>query len=266
MTTNQKESSFIKLFNDQRAFYQSAKDSWKRADRLAKKRKKELKEEKAKHPNRITLQSLNHEIDSYMTRLESALTSATINYYTSLELLMKGFVGVDRQFSEESYGIMRKKIGHKITRVFNFIPLNWIDELEDIYQTTNMKNTEVAPFYSPLNTPDGEWICKTDRLDCQNLDEFLGMLYQEKMHVNRFSFEDFSEDDWRIKLCSCSEIQSFHSKLEELLRQKAKERNCLGESIKIMMNIDGFSKTSDLRLSPEAQFEINKSLKHRWQD
>ena len=91
MTTNQRESSFIKLFNDQRAFYLAAKDSWKRAERLAKTRKKELEDEKVKHPNRITLQSLDHEIDSYGIRIESALTSATMNFYTSLELLMKGF-------------------------------------------------------------------------------------------------------------------------------------------------------------------------------
>ena len=161
---------------------------------------------------------------------------------------------------------MKREIGHEIIKVFEYIPADWVNELEDLYQTTNMNNTEVVPFYSPLNAPDGDWICETDRLDCPNFEEFLDMLYREKMHENRFSFKDFSGDDWRIKLCSCREIKSFHSKLEELLRKRAKEHNCLGESIKIMMNTDGFSKTSDLRLSPEAQFEINKGLKHRWQD
>ena len=114
---------------------------------------------------KITLQKIGSDRpDTFRIRLESALTVATMNYCIAIELLMKAFIGVNGRFDQAALDVMRNEVSHNIEKVFEHIPKDWAQRLEVIYQTTEMKDTEVAVFWSGWNPPNGRWIGDTKRL------------------------------------------------------------------------------------------------------
>ena len=215
---------FAKILNDSRMFFAVARQTWDEAGRLL----RERKEEEDRRPVNET--SMGDDVDSLIVRAESALTVAMMNYTTSIELLMKAFLGIRRRFDEESLRQMRGKVNHESEKVLDHIPREWREKLEEIYQATEMSQIEIFPFYNSWNPPS-DWIEDTTRLDTTTLQKFLVFLSKERLNRDRYSFEKFAEDDWRIKISSYDKIIQFHEEVEKFLIEKAKEKGCRSTSI-----------------------------------
>ena len=222
---------FAKILNDSRMFFSIARHAWDEADRLL----REGKEKEDRRPaNEI---SMRDAVDSLSVRAESALTVAMMNYTTSIELLMKAFLGVHRRFAGESLKKMRKEVNHKGENVLDHIPGDWRKELERIYQATEMSQIEIYPFYNGWNPP-GDWIEDTKRLDTNTLREFLSFLDGEGLNMDRYSFEKFAGDDWRVKISSYGKIVPFHGEVEKFLIKKAGENGCWSTPMTMIVEVD----------------------------
>ena len=173
---------FAKILNDSRMFFAVARHAWDEAVCLIRKSKEK---EDRRPANEI---SMDDDVDSLSVRAESALTVAMMNYTTSIELLMKAFLGVRGRFNEESLDEIRNKVRHESEKVLDHIPEGWGEELEGIYRAAEMAQIEIYPFYNDWNPPD-DWIEDTKRLDTNTLREFLHFLRKERLNVDRYSFE-----------------------------------------------------------------------------
>ena len=221
-----------KLLSDSKGFFATAKREWDEASRLA----KEADESEDERPaDAIVLH-----VTENQTRIaiESALTVAAMNYTTSMELMLKGFIGVDMCFNESALEAM-KKVGHKSQKVLGCIPKPWKTELERLYAASNVADIEIGVFWNWWNPPQGAWIEDTTRLDCHTLKEFLQFLDQERMNVERYSFERFAGDDFRIKLAKYEELEVLHRSIEEFLRDEAKKTGWWTPNTRIVLTVEG---------------------------
>ena len=183
-------SMFAKMFADSTMFYSVAKVAWNEATRLSDENKESHRQQTEGINPKITLLEIGSDRpDTFRIRLESALTVATMNYCIAIELLMKAFIGVNGRFDQDSLDVMRDEVSHKIEKIFKHIPKDWVDRLEVIYQTTEMKDAEVAVFWSGWNPPNGRWIGDTQRLVTPTLKKFLCFLNTEKIYADRYSFK-----------------------------------------------------------------------------
>ena len=114
------------------------------------------------------------------------------------------------------------------------LPREWREKLEKIYRTTEMSQIEIFPFYNSWNPPS-DWIEDTERLDTPTLREFLVFLNGERLNRDRYSFEKFAGDDWRIKISSYDKIVPFHEEVEKFLIEKAKEKGCRSSPIVVTL-------------------------------
>ena len=246
---------FAKILNDSRMFFAIARQAWDEAGRLLRERKEA---EDRRPANEI---SMGDDVDSLFVRAESALTVAMMNYTTSIELLMKAFLGMQNRFNEESLRQMREKVKHRSEKVLDHIPGDWREKLEKIYQTTEMSHIEIFPFYNSWNPPS-DWIEDTERLDTPTLREFLVFLSKERLNRDRYSFENFAEDDWRIKISSYDKIIQFHEEVEKFLIEKAKEKGCWSSRIVVTVTSAKEDKKSRfIKLSfptPQDAFNFDK--------
>ncbi len=246
---------FAKILNDSRMFFAVARHAWDEAVCLI----RESKEKEDRQPaNEI---SMGDDVDSLSVRVESALTVAMMNYTTSIELLMKAFLGVRRRFNEKSLDEIRNKVRHESEKVLDHIPAGWVEELEGIYRAAEMAQIEIYPFYNDWNPPSGDWIEDTKRLDTNTFREFLHFLSKERLNVDRYSFEKFAGDDWRMKISSYDKIILFHEEVEKFLIKKAEEKGCLSTPITVTMEptAEGENRFSKLSFpTPKAAFNFHQ--------
>ena len=258
-------SMFAKMFADSTMFYSAAKAAWNEATRLSDENKESQRRQTEGINPIIPLRQIGCDRpDTFHIRLESALTVATMNYCIAIELLMKAFIGVNGRFDQDSLDVMRNKVSHKIEKIFmeEHIPNDWAQRLEVIYQTAEMKDTEVAGFWSGWNPPNGEWIEDTQRLAIPTLKKFLCFLSTEEFYADRYSFEKFSNNDWRFKLCESQKIESFQHEIEKMLLEKAEENECLPTPLTVSFDL-GEDQTATmpevLSISSRAIFQLDKA-------
>ena len=254
-------SMFAKMFADSTMFYSAAKAAWNEAIRLSDENK-ESQRRQTEGINLIFRKIGCDRPDTFHIKLESALTVATMNYCIAIELLMKAFIGVNGRFDQDSLDVMRDEVSHKIEKIFKHIPEDWAKRLEVIYQTAEMKDTEVAVFRSGWNPPNGEWIEDTQRLAIPTLKKFLCFLSTEKIYADRYSFEKFSNNDWRFKLCESQKIESFQHEIEKLLLEKAEENECLPTPLIVSFDLgeDQIATMPEvLSISSRAIFQLDKA-------
>ena len=256
-------SMFAKMFTDSKMFYSAAKAAWNEAARLLDENKEsQRRQAEGFNPKTIVLEIGRDRHDTFRLRLESALTVATMNYCIAIELLMKAFIGVNSRFDQDSLDVMRDEVSHNIEQIFEHIPKDLAQRLEVIYQTAEMKDTEVVVFWSGWNPPNGRWIGDTQRLATPTLKKFLFFLSTEKFYADRYSFEDFSNNDWRVKLCESQKIESFQHEVEKILLEKAKENECLSNPLTIHIDIEEdqtITIPEVYSLSSRAIFQLNKA-------
>ena len=260
-------SMFAKMFADSTMFYSAAKAAWNEATRLSDENK-ESQRRQTEGINPIFREIGCDRPDTFHIRLESALTVATMNYCIAIELLMKAFIGVNGRFNQDAIDVMRNVVSHNIEKIFEpkHIPEDWAKELEVIYQTTEMKDTEVAVFWSGWNPPNGEWIEDTEedtqRLAIPTLKKFLCFLSTEKIYADRYSFEKISNNDWRFKLCESQKIESFQHEIEKMLLEKAEENECLPTPLIVSFDLgeDQIATMPEvLSISSKAIFQLDKA-------
>ena len=249
---------FAKMLSDSKQFLEAAKRAWEKAHRIA----NDWQSEEDNRPANVTVIDGT---DSLRISRESALTVAMMNYTTSLELLLKAFVGVHMRFDDNSLSVMRDQIGHKSETVLDHIPPQWAKELRDLFQQTDAAQVQVVALWNSWNPPSGDWIGNTSRLDTNTLDEFLQLLSKEKLNVDRYSFELFADNDWRVKIAQYDKLESLHSGIESLLSEKAKETGCWRSTTEVTIGIavdeeDGaVSKPMKVGFpTPQAAFELDK--------
>ncbi len=256
-------SMFAKMFTDSKMFYSAAKAAWNEAAQLLDENKESQRRQvEENNPKTIVLEFDRDRHDTIRLRLESALTVATMNYCIAIELLMKAFIGVNSRFDQDSLDVMRDEVSHSIEKIFDHIPNDWTLRLEDIYHTAEMEDAEVVVFWSGWNPPNGRWIGDTRRLATPTLKKFLYILSTEKIYADRYSFEDFSNNDWRVKLCESQKIESFQLEVKKFLLEKAKENECLSSPWTIHINLeeDQTIKIPGIySLSPRAIFQLDKA-------
>ena len=256
-------SMFAKMFADSTMFYSAAKAAWNEATRLSDENK-ESQRRQTEGINPIFREIGCDRPDTFHIRLESALTVATMNYCIAIELLMKAFIGVNGRFDQDSLDVMRK-VSHKTEEIFKYIPEDCA-QMEVIYQTAEMEDTEVAVFWSGWNPPNGEWIEDTEedtqRLAIPTLKKFLCFLSTEKIYADRYSFEKFSNNDWRFKLCESQKIESFQHEIEKMLLEKAEENECLPTPLIVSFDLgeDQIATMPEvLSISSRAIFQLDKA-------
>ena len=262
-------SMFAKMFADSTMFYSAAKAAWNEATRLSDENKESQRRQTEGINPIIPLREIGCDRpDTFHIRLESALTVATMNYCIAIELLMKAFIGVNGRFDQDSLDVMRNEVSHNIEKIFEHIPDDWAQRLEVIYQTAEMKDTEVAGFWSGWNPPDGEWIEDTERIEdtqrlaIPTLKKFLCFLSTEKIYADRYSFEKFSKNDWRFKLCESQKIESFQHEIEKILLEKAEENECLPTPLTFSFDLGEDQTTTMpevLSISSKAIFQLDKA-------
>ena len=121
---------FSKLLSDAREFFAAAKCEWEKAFEL----EAEFKKGESHRTAGVLVQHATGR--SPHVAIESALTVAAMNYTTSIELLLKGFVGVYGRFDANSLNAMRNKIRHKSQKVLEIlddIQPECVGELERIH-------------------------------------------------------------------------------------------------------------------------------------
>ena len=256
-------SMFTKMLSDSTMFYFAAKAAWNEAVQLLDENKESQRQlTEGFKPKIILLEIGGDRLDTFHLRLESALTVATMNYCIAIELLMKTFIGVNGRFDQDSLDVMRNEVSHNIEKIFQHIPKDWAQRLEAIYQTAEMKDTEVAVFWSGWNPPNGRWIGDSQRLATPTLKKFLCFLSTEKLYTDRYSFKNFSNNDWRVKLCGSQKIESFQHEVEKFLLEKAEENECWSNSLTIHIDLEEdqtFTIPEVLSISSRAIFQLNKA-------
>ena len=250
---------FAKLLMDSREFLAAAKREWDEAARLA---EAAMKVDNERPPN-VILDSKKTGNDPRMA-VESALTVATMNFTTSIELLLKGFIGVKGRFDRKSLRTLRA-INHKTELVLKQIP-EWVDALEDLYTQSDVATIRVEVYWNHWNPPNDDWVEDTKRLDTETLRDFLQFLYNERMHEDRFSFERIAGHDFRIKIVEYQKLEVLHGTIERLLCDKAKNIGCLDTGIRITFNSVGEEDVGFKRLKFATRrdaFEYDKQTRGR---
>lgn len=254
------EAMFEKLLLDSKAFFRAAERAWEDAGQLNDEAKRADESEPANvfHLSRATG-------DNPAVRIESALTAAAMNLTISIELLLKGFIGVDRRFDEGALAAM-KQVGHGLDSAIDGVPREWADELERLFEAAGGASVDVAVLYHPWNPPKGKWIGDTDRLGGNSLRDFLRILNQERLETDRYSFQRFAEDNFRVKILNGSKLDEFHSKACELLLEKAVACGLAeadGLVVEVVLGEDGeregrSGRVTRVEMPPKLNFELDQ--------
>ena len=242
-----------KLLSDSSEFFAAAKREWDEAARLA----KEAEGSENEHPADTIVLPMSEE--PARIAIESALSVAAMNYTTSIELLLKGFIGVNERFSEQSLGTM-KGISHKSRKVLGRIPDEWAMELERLYAASDVARVEVAVLWNWWNPPQGKWIEDTKRLNCRTLEEFLQFLEKEKMQQERYSFQEFAGSDFRVKIVRYEKLEVLHNSIEGFLCAEATKKGWWKPGMRVVLTTKGEgSRVLKVRFpTRRARFELDK--------
>ena len=252
---------FSKLLSDSREFFAAAKREWGNASELMKASSESMKESQEFRSKRPEIRMVHHATGrNPRIAIESALTVATMNYVTSMELLLKGFVGVRGCFDKNSLDSMRNEIRHDCEKVLDCIPRDWVRELEDIYSQAEVADVEVEVFWNSWNPPNSDWIGDTNRLNADTLQQFLRFLRNERMNVDRYSFERSADDEFRVKFMDYRKLEVLHKLIERFLCIEARKAGCWDSGMQISLRFDGArGRTGNLKFrTRKAAFEFDK--------
>ena len=241
-----------KLISDSNRFFEAAIREWDEAAQLA------MKSEENKSPRRKDAIVLRTTESDTQIAIESALSVAMTNYMTAVELLLKGFIGVEGGFSAEAVRKTMEK-NHMMEQVVEDLPENWKEELERLYKASKVSDIEVAVLWNWWNPPTGEWIEETSRLECPTLNDFLKFLNRERMHLERYSYEKIVENDFRVKLVKYEKLEMFQRSVEDFLWAEAKEMDWWQPDNQVLIKGDGErARPVKVQLKPRDRWEIDR--------
>ena len=250
---------FGKMFEDAKAFFAVAKHAWMEANRLKKDLSDAAKAQQAKDEAEGVL---TVPADDEDFRVESLLTTATFNYFVSLELLLKGFSWVDARFDHMSIKKVKAEVGHDLTEAIKRVSPRYRRKLKNIYQEAGMQEVKVDAAYDPFDPPSGPWIeGELNRLR-STLYKFLHLAERRGFARARYSFELTGGAEWRIKLCGCSRLVTFHRRVEELLLDCAKENGCMPR-LDFELTVCADDGSAPLRIlagDPEEEFKFDQMV------
>lgn len=254
---------FEKLLMDARNFFGAAKWGWSQATFHSQRVIEEVKEQQNKHPREIVcLGSEKKTGECPHLHIESLLTVSMMNYIISLELLLKGFLGLQGRFDDDSLKKIQKP-SHNCRLVLQALrsagKIEWVNALDEFYLESRMQDIELVPIWNWWDPPVEEYSV-APQID--SLQEFLRFVHEEKMHEERYSYERVAERNFRFKIdtSNLDKLVKFHELVDFFLCEQAKASGCWQDGLYVVIKVPDDAEILDWKLSLENQLKFDQTV------